>query len=236
MGWFESGRVAGAILGDEPLDLTHDFLKQLSEVYQKGCERKPTLEEVRILFELVLHSSGEELLADLDEREVTAVIVKTAKKPKSQRYKQGDVLAIPIQGGRFAFGRLMMVSEPRGLLLEVFRELSERKDFRPSIIESGRMFHPVRFFPHIPGGNDGLKAWRWTVVASDHRYAMSEEDWALEFKAPDPRGGWSAINLRDNTTRDLTDEDAARMEDTQFWQPIRVEERIVEELKKQRAK
>ena len=235
MGWFESGKATGVILGDEPLDITHDFLKQLAETYQEGCKRKPTLEEVRILFELVLFSSGEEHISDLDEREVKEVTVKTAKKRKSQPYKQGDVLAIPIDGGRFAFGRLMLVTKPRGLLLEVFREVSARRMFRSSITVSGRMFHPVRFLPNLPGGIDAIKSWRWIVVASDEGYAMTEQDWALEFKAPDPRGGWSAINMRDNTYHRLTTEEAALMEDTQFWKPIGVEERVSEELKKQRA-
>jgi hypothetical protein len=232
MGWFESGKAEGVILGDEPLDLTYDFLKQLAETYQEGCKRKPTLEEVRNLLELVLFSSGEEHISDLDEREVTSITVKTAKKRKNQPYKQGDVLAIPIDGGRFAFGRLMLVSKPNGMLLEVFREVSERKNLRPSIPASGRMFHPVRFLPNLPGGIDAIKSWRWTVVASDDGYAMTDQDWALEFKAPDPRGGWSAINMRDNTYHRLTDEEAVSMEDTQFWKPIGVEERIAEELKR----
>ncbi len=233
MGWFESGKAAGVILGDEPLDLTYDFLKQLAEAYQEGCERKPTLEEVRRLLELVLVSSGEEHISDLDEREVTEVAVKTAKKRKSQPYKQGDVLAIPIVGGRFAFGRLMLVSKPRGMVLEVFREVSERKVFRPSILASGRMFHPVRFLPTLPNAKSAIKSWRWLVVASDDKYAMTEQDWALEFKARDPQGGWCAINMRDNTYYHLTDEEAEPMESTQFWKPIGVEERIVEELKRQ---
>ncbi len=232
MGWFESGKAAGVILGDEPLDVTYDFLKQLAETYQEGCKRKPTLEEVRTLFELVLFSSGEEHISDLDEREVTEVTVKTTKKRKSQPYKEGDILAIPIEGGRFAFGRLMLVSKPDGMLLEVFREISQRKIFRPCIAASGRMFHPVRFLPNLPGGVDAIKSWRWIVVASDVGYAMTAQDWALEFKAPDPRGGWSAINMRDNTYRSLTTEEAASMEDTQFWKPAGVEERIARELKR----
>jgi hypothetical protein len=233
MGWFESGKVAGVILGDEPLDLTYEFLKQLADVYQEGCERKPTLEEVRNLLELVLFSSGEEHISDLDERDVTGITIKTAKKRKSQSFKQGDVLAIPIEGGRFAFGRLMLVSKPRGLLLEVFREISERKVFRPSILASGRMFHPVRFLPTLPDATNAIKSWRWIVVASDDGYAMTEQDWALEFKAPEPRGEWSAINMRDNTYRRLTHEEAALMEDTQFWMAVGVEERIMEELKRE---
>jgi Immunity protein 26 len=233
MGWFESGKAAGVILGDEPLDLTYDFLKQLAEVYQDGCERKPTLEEVRTTLEMVLINAGEEYVGDLAVREVTAVTIKTAKKRKSQPYKQGDVLAIPIEGGRFAFGRLMLVSKSRGMLVEVFREVSDRKQLSPSILASGRLFHPLRFLANLRAGGDGIKSWRWTVVASDDGYAMTEKDWALEFKAPDPRGGWSAINMRDNKFYQLSDDQAARMEDTQFWSIEDVEDRIVEELKRE---
>ncbi len=236
MGWFESGKTAGVILGDEPLDVTYDALKQISEAYQEGCNRKPTLEEVRTIFETVLKNAGDEYLSDLDNREVAAVSIKTAKKPKSQPYRQGDVLAIPIEAGRFAFGRLMLVSKPRGMLLEVFREVSDRKEVRPSILASERLFHPLRFVPLLPDGKDGIKSWCWTVVASDDGYAMTDNDWALEFKAPDPRGGWSAINMRNNTHHRLTPEEAEPMEDTQFWDINGVEARVAEELKKQRAK
>lgn len=232
MGWFESGKVAGVILGDEPLDLTYDFLKQLSEAYQEGSERKPTLEEVRTLFEMVLKSAGEEHIADLGEREVTAVAFKTAKKPKSQTYKQGDVLAIPIEGGRFAFGRLMMISKPRGMLLEVFCEVSDRKNFRPSILASGRMFHPVRFSGNLRGGGDGIKSWRWTVVASDDGYAMTDADWLLEFKAHDTGSEWCAVNLRNNEYHRVTNEEAEGMETTAFTGIQDVEERIAEELRR----
>jgi hypothetical protein len=235
MGWFESGKAAGVILGDEPLDVAYDSLKQLSEAYQEGCKRKPTLEEIRTIFEMVLKNAGDEYLSDLDEREVTAITIKTAKKRKSQPYKQGDVLAIPIGGGRFAFGRLMRVSKPSGLLLEVFREITDRKEVRPSIVASGRLFHPVRFLTSLRAGGNALKTWRWTVVASDDGYAMTDEDWAMEFKARDSGSEWSAVNLRNNEYHRLTSEEAEEMEPSAFCNPEDVEERIVEELKKQRA-
>jgi hypothetical protein len=232
MGWFESGKAAGVILGDEPLDVAYDSLKQLSEAYQEGCKRKPTLEEIRTIFEMVLKNAGDEYISDLDEREITAITIKTAKKPKSQPYRQGDVLAIPIDGGRFAFGRLMLVSKPNGMLLEVFREVSERKEFRPSIVASGRLFHPSRFLPNLRAGGDGIKSWRWTVVASDDGYSMTDDDWSLEFKGHDHRGGWSAVNMRDNSIRRLTNEEAEGMEPTAFSSPENIEKRIAEELKR----
>jgi hypothetical protein len=233
MGWFESGKAAGVILGDEPLDLTYDFLKQLAQVYQEGCERKPTLEEVRTLLEMVLINAGEEHVGDLAEREVSAVTIKTAKKRKSQPYKQGDVLAIPIEGGRFAFGRLMLVSKLDGMLIEVFREVSDRKEFRPSIVKSGRLFHPMRFLGNLRAGGDGIKCWRWTVVAPNSDYAMTDEDWAMEFKAHGDHGEWCAITLRNNDWHPLTSEESKGMEPAAFSCIQDVEERIVEELNRE---
>lgn len=233
MGWFESGKAAGVILGDEPLDLIYDFLKQLADVYVEGCKRKPTLEEVRTLFEMVLKSAGDEYIMDLVEREVTAIVVNTKKKRKSQAYKQGDVLAIPIEGKRFAFGRLMLVNKLDGLLLEVFREISERKDPRPTVLTSGRMFHPVRFVPSLYVGGNVIKSWRWTVVTSDNDYAMTAEDMALEFKAHDSHGGWCAVDMQNNTVRALTDQEAKGMEWSGFACAEDVEQRIAEELKRE---
>ena len=151
MGWFESAKDSGLILGDEPLDLTHRFLKEIADSYEEGCERKPTLAEVVALLESGLKLSGGDHIADLQEREVTSVVVKTAKKRKDQRYQVGDVFAIPVASNLFAFGRIMRDEKSSGTLVEVFKQTGTAKAYHPSIVSSGRMFHPVFLGTYLKG-------------------------------------------------------------------------------------
>ena len=133
MGWFETAKDSGLILGDEPLDLTHRFLKEIAESYEEGCERKPTLAEVVALLESGLKHGGGDHIADLQEREVTSVIIKTAKKRKDQRHQVGDVFAIPIGSNLFAFGRIMLDEKSTGTLIEVFKQTGVTKAYHPSM-------------------------------------------------------------------------------------------------------
>jgi Immunity protein 26 len=144
------------------------------------------------------------------------------QKPKDQPFTVGDVFAVPRPGG-FAFGRVIRLHKARGMYVEIFREASEDKAYKPSIVESGRLFQPVR----LSGGNQSLKNWRWTVIHSDPGYAMPAEDGALEYSAPHPvGGGWAAVSLDGKLLRRVTDAEAKKMTDSKFWSPEDVEERI----------
>lgn len=54
MGWLDAPKYPGVVLGDEPLDETFAFLKQLSRTYESGLGRKPSCEELRVLLETSL--------------------------------------------------------------------------------------------------------------------------------------------------------------------------------------
>jgi len=228
MGWFESN-TPGAVIGDDALDITYDFLKNLSGTYQKALQRKPTLDELRVLIETELKVCGSDFLADLEERGVTQVTVKTGKKPKDQPYKVGDVFAAPVDEGRYAFGRVMMIKKNVGMLVEFFRAASQNKAIGPDVVKSGRLFPPIR----MAGGDESLKPWRWVVVDSNPSYELSEEDAKIEFSAIDPRGGFRAFDIHGEVTRKLSEEQARQLENNHFWRVHKLEERIREELQRQ---
>src|SRR4051812_16747465 len=129
MGWYESPQEPGVMLGDEAFDAMYEGLKGVAAAYREGLGRKPTLDEVRALLETELRVAGDDLVDGLDEIAVKQVSIKTAKKPKDQPFGVGDVFAVPISGGRFAFGRVMLLDKLEGMLIEVFAKTSNSKVF-----------------------------------------------------------------------------------------------------------
>ncbi len=98
MGWYESPKEPGVMVGDEAFDAMHAGLKGVVEAYSAGLGRKPTLDELRTLLEIELSVAGDDLVDGLDELAVKQVAIKTAKKPKNQPFGVGDIFAIPISG------------------------------------------------------------------------------------------------------------------------------------------
>jgi Immunity protein 26 len=221
MGWYEHPRVPGVMIGDEAFDTTHEFMTNLAKVYQETFDRRPTLQEMSELLEIELRVSGGKVLGDLDERRVTKITVGTEPKRKDQAFKVGDVFAIPLGESGYAFGRIMIIDKQRGSLIEIFRAHAQRPHCRPGIVESGRLFHPVRF-----GDAATLKEWRWLVIASDEDYQLSETDRALQFASPGPVKGWCVIDLANKIVRTISEAEAAPMERGWSWRAPQIEERI----------
>jgi len=225
MGWYESPREPGVMLGDDAYDATYRFLEDLGGLYTEAFGRRPSLDELRALLEIELAMSGSALLHDCEERKVTQVAIKTQKKPKDQAFREGDVFAVPLAPNRYAFGRIMRMSKQHGTLFEFFRETARKPVFRPSILDSGRVFHP------ISGACSALKEWRWRVVLSDEAYAMSKEDHQLEFASPGPgRGEWSGVDIDSKILRKVDEATAKTLERAGAWHPQRIEERLRQAL------
>jgi hypothetical protein len=207
MGWFDAKHDGTKVLlGDGPLDRTHQFLEELAKEYQKGCKRKPTIDELGALLELVLSTSAEQYVEGFATQRVTQVVLKTEKKKKDQEYKAGDIFAVPF-GPVFVFGRIMSRDDPFGALLEFFRQTSPRMTVTPSILASGRAIRPA-----IVAENAALRPWRWQVVSSDPRYSMSKEDQKLEFAVGDIDEYWTEpYGKHGQKIRDITKADWKRM-------------------------
>jgi hypothetical protein len=228
----------GALLLDDwMLDAAHDELLRFARLCKLRYGRKPTLEQFRRLMRVRLRVSGEDYFADGKRLEVTEVVFETKKRPAAQRYKEGDVFAIPLGEDRYAFGRIMRcpkVHHDPGLLVEIFRETSETMTYRASIVTSGRLLHPTFESPLAC-----LKNSRWKVVTSDDGYQFPEADQDLEFLVPDPRRhGWAAAKpfVPGSLSRPLADEEWRRMEANGqrggIGSPEDLEDRIRRALKK----
>ena len=219
MGWFNIS-TGNAVLGDDAFDEAHAFLKRLSLLYTRALGRKPSLEEFQALMEVSLAVNAGEFLDGFEERQVSGVTFKTIKKRKSQSYKVGDLFALPLAGGRMAFGRVMQVSKSRGVLMEVLST-------GPGSAPSGRMERMGH--PFYTSGL-ALKSGRWRVIASDPEYAMSDGDRSMQFVGGDEVIGWRVVDLDGNVVKEVSAREAEEFERLIVWQPEQVENRVLERL------
>lgn len=223
MGWYESPNHEGAMVGDEAFDTTHELLERLAALYQRELQRLPTLAELKALLEIELHVAGSKFVDDLETAAVVELAIKTKKKPKDQPYGVGDVFAIPLDG-RHLFGRIMLLDKMKGMLIEVFREQRDTPGYRSSIVESGRLNHPML----MAGGALCFKNWRWLVVHHTEGYETPREVEKLEFVARDPHGKWWFQDIGGKKLREVPEEEARalsrRGQDSGFKSPETVED------------
>lgn len=223
MGWFDEPKYPGVVLGDEPLDETYAFLKQLSRTYEEGLGRKLTCEELQALLETCLRVNADDtLLSNFEALQVSAVHIKTTKRPKRQTYKAGDVFSIPLRSGLFAFGRIMTIGEKFGTLVEIFKETSPTAVATPRILESSRLFHPVYL--------NGLRAFRdlaYRIISSDPNYSPSDYE-SLKFRVGTP--GLYKLKQGSSKSRPISTEEAVGIEPLSIWGPESLTARVQEAL------
>jgi hypothetical protein len=204
------------LLDDLWLDEGANTLRHIAQRCEGELGYKPNLEDFRRLLRVLLGGELDEYFADGVTTEVTDVVFKTRKRPRAQRYKVGDVFAIPLDKDRYAFGRIMRdpaFGSRGGVLVETFRETSRTRTYRPSIVASGRLIHPTDVNPLR-----SLKNRRWTVVASDDAYQFPDVDQELEFTGtPDPRRGFPPFTAKKpfapgSPSRAITEDEWRRME------------------------
>lgn len=143
MGWFETEDFPGALLGDEPLDLTGRFLEDLRAAYLDGPGRLPTVAELEATLAMVLGNVGARWFEELDGRRVVKIAIQAKPAPKRQSFAVGDVFAIPLAAGDFAFGRYIYEKPKEGGLIEIYGEVREAPVIDPQVLESKPLGHPL---------------------------------------------------------------------------------------------
>ncbi|NHZ97780.1 Imm26 family immunity protein [Massilia sp. CCM 8734] len=108
MGWWNSQDKPDVIVGDAVLDSVRHLLRDVSREYQYDVSRKPTLQELQYVLTLAFKASvDEQVVSGVEELDVKQVAIKTARRPKRQKARPGDVFAFQLDDGRWGFGRIV---------------------------------------------------------------------------------------------------------------------------------
>lgn len=156
----------------------------------------------------------------LFNRTETAVPATKKKHP----YRVGDVFAIPLQNGTFAYGRIMEEEKQIGTLVEIFRTAGIVAERPPAHAMTDRLFHPV----YTWGG--GFESGRWPIVSSDESYTCADCQ-RLQFYMGDASIGYKIRQGR--STRRVTPQEVESLEKLVVWREAHLEERIQEALERE---
>ena len=160
MGWF-SYKDTEQIIGDDVLDLTYGYLKDVSKKYSANLGRNITLQELQTLFELSMKHLDEQVIDGLSGKTVSGVSIKTAKKKKKQVVNICDVFAAPVASGGYVFGRVIHITgnDPHAIC-EIFSYYSNNIYYTPEIIKSERLLMPFVELVEI------FEDWEWKVIGN----------------------------------------------------------------------
>jgi hypothetical protein len=191
------------------------MLRAFAGPYAEDLGRKPDTREFLFALEGALRTTGRDLFADLEAHEVAAVKLTTKKAPKFRKFAVGDFFVVPLQGGEFAYGRIIG-SDAAGTVIEVYRL---------------RTRHPLTL--------GGLKQQARDLLVQTHvngLLAFRPGRWPILGREPLPRNhpmpsfrlgsdeAWQVARGDKRWPADL--EEVLRMEPMVCWDPETVEERI----------
>ena len=129
MGWWSASENPEIMVGDAVLDTVRHFLKEFSKEYQEDLSRKPSLQELEYALNLAFRVNvDDDIVSGFDELEVRQVVIKTAKRPKREKVKPGDIFAYRLEDGRFGFGRIVS-NVSVGSIAEIFDYFSDQPIF-----------------------------------------------------------------------------------------------------------
>ena len=169
MGWWSPPKDPSIRIGDEVMDRTYDYLERLAALYREGLKRPMTVEELQAVLSLALRVIGDErIFHQFGEKKVESVVIKAVKRPKRQEYAVGDIFALPLGKGKYAFGRIMNLADGWDLV-EIFAYTARTPQYTPAIAGSGRLMLLLLGSPR-----EYFDDWAWKVIQSDPDYTPSE--------------------------------------------------------------
>lgn len=224
MGWFDT-ETDGIMYSDETLDLVFNFLKEFSLAYQNDLKRKPSVEELQYILSLSFRVNADsDFISDFDEKRIEDVKFKIGRRKKKIKYEVGDMCAIPLPSGGYAFARIMILTPPSWYLGEVFAYFSEDKVYRPEIEESGQLFTPMFITP-----ND-YNTWNSIVIDKNPDYKSPLHDKLLYYYGIP--GNYKLVKIGENKGVHISDEEVVQYQKKVFYHPLDTIKIIEEELKK----
>ncbi len=182
-------------VGNVVQDSARHFLKEFSREYQEDLSRKPTVQELEYVLNLACRvNADDEVLADFEEQEVKQVTIKTAKRPKRQKPKPGDIFAFRLDDGRFCFGRIVSKVSV-GAVIEIFDYISEQPIFDYSKL--GKWLVPpttIATYSLLEAGTQG----DWRIIGATPGYEPGEEFKDIRFVYGSAPHLKKAVDIYDN--------------------------------------
>lgn len=154
MGWKKVGKLD---ISDEGLDCAEEYLRSLRDHYSESLGRAPTLEEVLAYLSATLHFRSEEFIQEGSTLQVDRISATTLKRPRKQRLKPGDVVAIPLPDKTYAFAHAL----PQSCLFDFYR-LRSRTIVSIGILEQTSVFR----LKTRTSLTEGVSNWRWRVIGN----------------------------------------------------------------------
>lgn len=147
MGWFNTENFHGALVGDDPLDITGRFLEDFRDAYLDGPGRLPTVAELEATLAIVIGKVGGRWFEELDGKRVVKLALKTQKAPRRQAYAVGDIFAVPLTAGDYVFGRYIYDRPKEGGLIEIYGDIRDAPVFDDEVLEYELMGPPLWVSP-----------------------------------------------------------------------------------------
>lgn len=125
MGWWNIPGKENLVIGDDILDITYRYLKEIRDSYKDDLDRKPTIEELEYLLNLSFRVNlDDDILENFENMEIKSLTLKTQKRlKKKEKIKPGDIFSFKINDGRYCFGRAINVTK-NGTFIEIFDYIS----------------------------------------------------------------------------------------------------------------
>jgi hypothetical protein len=206
MGWWSTASVTGQALhlGDEPYDEMMACLQRVGDSYAKRFGRKPILAELVRTFETVLAVGAADYAADGQDVEVVALPLKSRRRPRSQKWQEGDFFTIPV-GELRAIGRVLSTADvkDKGPLLGVYDGTHLRIPHVSTVVSSPWAVSPF----HSDG--EALDTWRWRVFGN---MPVSADD----FSPPRFKEGLDSVGWWIREGESLTEATSEQVKDLQY--------------------
>lgn len=205
MGWWSSEEESDLVVGDEALDITHDYIQRLVDLYEEGIQRRPTPRELAKILEMCLAIDVDKVFEGGETMAIKGVSFRIGRKPRKQRFAPGDFFVVELAASMFGFGRLMTHVKKRAAVVEFFSYTSTAPVWKPEIETSGRAFGPIFQGVYV------FEDWRWRIVASDPGYEPSAADMRLEFSLGGAPLFWTVNIVEETVRKDLTKEEVREL-------------------------
>lgn len=222
MGWWIVEKASEELLqGDIPYDIMMEAFQKIAEEYQQDWNRKPTLAELVHIIETVLATGSDNYFSN-EEVEIVNLTIKTRKRRKYQSFQVGDFFAIPIEGGRYAFGRILsdLKADKLGMLVGIYDRTS-KKMLNPIQLK-GKKFMFTPFYCQ----DNGWKTRAWRIIGN---ISVGPDEFVYPKHKEGFEGfGWWIIDK--DRKYEATEEEVRNLEYAELWSAKAIEKRILKYL------